>query len=242
MYYEDSLDPGPAENSDRPAHVPAKFWDAANGQVRVDALLKAYGDLERRMGGMAQAALSPSPSEDGAAARPDGGPPARHEDYCIECRHPMLNSDPDLNRRLHEAGFSQSQAQLVYDLAHERVIPAFERLSEDYESSTHLNRLRDHFGGDAKWNETARQIAAWGRTNLPETVYQALAATPDGIIAMRHMMASGEPGLGAMPAPRDEEPGEDELKRMMQDPRYWKKRDPAFIDKVSAGFRRIYGD
>jgi len=28
----------------------------------------------------------------------------------------------------------------------------------------------------------------------------------------------------------------------MQDPRYWKQRDPAFIDKVSSGFRRLYGE
>jgi hypothetical protein len=29
---------------------------------------------------------------------------------------------------------------------------------------------------------------------------------------------------------------------MMQDPRYWKKHDPAFIELVSAGLRRLYGE
>jgi hypothetical protein len=44
-----------------------------------------------------------------------------------------------------------------------------------------------------------------------------------------------EPDDGAAPT-------EAELKQMMQDPRYWKKHDPAFIELVSAGLRRLYGE
>ena len=35
--------------AERPAEVPEKFWDAAKGAVRVDALLKSYRELERRL-------------------------------------------------------------------------------------------------------------------------------------------------------------------------------------------------
>ena len=35
---------------DRPADLPDKFWDPDAGQVRVDALAKSYGELERRLG------------------------------------------------------------------------------------------------------------------------------------------------------------------------------------------------
>ena len=229
MYYEDSLEPGPGDRlpeQTESAKVPPKFVDPATGEVRIEALAKAYQELERRLG-----SLPPRPVV-----------PSSHEEYCIECRHPMLSNDPELNRRLHQAGFTQEQAQLVYDLAHERVVPAFQHFAEEYESRHHLKRLADHFGGDGKWNETARQLAAWGQSNLPPEVYETLSSSAEGIIAMRHMMSSGEPGLGAVPAMHEDEPTEEDLKKMMQDKRYWKKRDPAFIEKVSAGFRRLHGE
>lgn len=44
-------DPVPAQlqpaGKARPDHVPEKFWDAAKGEVRVDELVKSYGELEK---------------------------------------------------------------------------------------------------------------------------------------------------------------------------------------------------
>lgn len=36
-----------APKPERPAHVPEKFWDAEKGEVRTEALLKSYGELEK---------------------------------------------------------------------------------------------------------------------------------------------------------------------------------------------------
>jgi len=33
---------------------------------------------------------------------------------------------------------------------------------------------------------------------------------------------------------------EDQLVGMMRDPRYWKKRDPEFLSRVTDGFKRLY--
>ena len=33
---------------------------------------------------------------------------------------------------------------------------------------------------------------------------------------------------------------EDNLREMMQDPRYWSKNDPAYVRQVEAGFKKIY--
>ncbi|MGE5503551.1 MAG: capsid assembly protein [Actinomycetota bacterium] len=220
MYYEDSLDTD--QPKARPANVPEKFWDPAKGEIRAEALLKAYADLEKRM----------------SATRSPAGP----QDYQIRTRHPALASDPEVNKRLHAAGFTPEQAQLVYDLAHEHVVPILDAASEQARSQAAIEHLKQHFGGDGRWSETARQLAAWGKANLDREVYDALSATPAGVKAMHRLMAAGEPGLGRAPAPNDEPASEERLKKMMQDPRYWKTRDPAFIDKVSAGFRRLYGD
>lgn len=35
---------------------------------------------------------------------------------------------------------------------------------------------------------------------------------------------------------------ESQLKTMQQDPKYWRDKDPAFIAKVSDGFKKLYGD
>ena len=34
-------------------------------------------------------------------------------------------------------------------------------------------------------------------------------------------------------------PSEAELRQMMRDPRYWQKREPAFVQKVTEGFRKL---
>lgn len=241
MHYEDSLEPDTADLG-RPGHVPEKFWDPRSGAIRTESLLRAYQDLERRMHSMVRVPGGDCSDEEVGAFRRAMGIPDSPDGYAIECRHEMLSSDPEINARLHEAGFTPAQAQLVYDLAHDRVLPAVQRLGEEYETRRHLDRLKDHFGGDARWGETARQVSAWGKANLPQEVYAALSGSPEGVIAMERMMASGEPAMGRVPSVKDEAPDETELKRMMQDPRYWKSRDPAFIDKVSSGFRRLYGE
>ncbi|MBR9971787.1 capsid assembly protein [Magnetospirillum sulfuroxidans] len=240
MYYEDSLEP--EADPRQPTGIPDKFRDPATGGLRTEALLQAYQDLERRMHRMVEIPGDDCSDEQRCAFHRALGVPDSPDQYAIEQRHPMLSSDAEVNRALHQAGFTPKQAQLVYDLAHQRVIPTIEQMAGEYESQRSLERLRDHFGGDAKWSETARQVSAWGQSNLAPEVYQALATSADGIIAMRAMMNSGEPSVGRQPSSRESEPSEGELKKMLQDPRYWKQRDPAFIDKVSTGFRRLYGE
>ena len=34
---------------------------------------------------------------------------------------------------------------------------------------------------------------------------------------------------------------EDELRNLMQDPRYWKHQDPEIVKRVEDGFKRLYG-
>lgn len=239
MYYEDSQEPTIAAP---PPNVPTKFWDEAVGAVRTEALLRAYQDLERRMHRMVEIPSESCSDEQRQAFHRALGVPDSPEQYTIVERHPMLATDADVNRQLHQAGFTPAQAQLVYDLALQRVIPTLEQMAGEYESQRSLERLRDHFGGDAKWTETARQVQAWGQANLSPQVYQSLTGSADGIIAMRAMMQAGEPAMGRLPVGNDEPLSEPELKRMLQDPRYWKQRDPAFIDKVSTGFRRLHGE
>ena len=234
MHYEDSVSPdlaaAPVQSStNRPSNVPAKFWDPAKGEIRTDALLRAYQDLERRNSSVAKPA-APVAAEPAIPASPDL--------YQITHNHPDLASSPVVNQRLHDAGFTQDQAQLVYDLAHECLMPLVAKAGQQAD----MGHLQQHFGGEARWRQIAPQLAAWGKKNLPANAFDALASSADGVKILHRLMASGEPCLGGAPAGSDEGATEEELKKMLQDPRYWKTRDPAFIAKVTNGFRRLSGE
>lgn len=216
--------PRPA-GSQRPAGVPDKFWDDAAGAVRVDALIKSYLELEKKLSSTALRE-----------------PPATAEDYQIKITNEILANDPEINRRLHAAGFTQDQAQLVYDLAAERLIPLVSEIAEVFESEGQIARLVQEFGSEQRWRVVARQIDAWGRAHLPQRAFEALSTTYEGVLAMYRMMTNDEPGLvrdGERPA---ETPSDAQLKALMRDPRYWRDQDPSIVEQVREGFRRLYRD
>ncbi len=205
----------------RPDYLPEKFWDAAKGEARIETLARSYGELERKLGG-------------------GEGMPADPSAYRIESKDEIIAADPEINARLHKAGFSQTQAQLVYDLAAERLVPMLNEVAARFESENQTERLTRHFGGADKWRETSRQVAAWGRANMPESAFAALSATYEGVVALHKMMTGNEPGLmrgeGANAGP----PSEDSLREMMRDPRYWRDLDPGIVARVTEGFKRLY--
>jgi hypothetical protein len=130
------------ERTARPAGLPDKFWDEKNGQVRLDALVKSYLELERKLGAV------------GRDVPPDP------DSYKVNVASELLSADPDVNRRLHAAGFSQEQAQLVYDLACDRLMPMIAEFASMFEADSQIERLTHHFGGEERWREIARQIDA----------------------------------------------------------------------------------
>lgn len=205
--------------------VPSKFWDAATGQVRTDALLRSYQELERKLG---------------AQPRPDV--PDAPDGYEIALSDPRLEVDKEVNARLHEAGFTRKQAQLVYDLALERLGPIVDRLAATFETQRQVDRLTDHFGGPEQWGELSQQLAAWGRSNLPQDVFQALSSSFEGVLALHKMMgeARSEPGIGRAENRGEEMLTEARLKEMMMDRRYWRDHDPAYVAKVTRGYERLF--
>lgn len=229
----------PAVRGKRPPEVPEKFWDDEAGQIRVEALLKSYLELEKRLSRMVPLPEDEADEEARNRLLRALGVPETPDAYTIEPHHPLLTPDPEVNKRLHQAGFTPAQVQLVYDLAGERLLPLIAEAAQMFEAERQIERLKDHFGGAERWARVAKQLAAWGKTKLPEPVFEALSSTFEGVLALHRMMEKNEPGLM-----RDAEPGaslgEDELRAMMRDPRYWKKRDPDFVSRVSDGFRRLF--
>ncbi|MBK3731998.1 hypothetical protein FBZ83_104227 [Azospirillum brasilense] len=214
--------------------VPEKFRDPGTGAVRVEALLKSYLELERKLS-------APASGDD---ERPDllraPGVPDGPEGYCIACDHGLFEPDPAINGRLHGAGFTPEQAQLVYDLAAERLVPLIQELAAEFQAEREVERLSAQFGGAERWREVSRQLHAWAVKNLPPAAVEGLSTTYEGVMALHRMMTGGEPAALSMPAGAPSAGGEAELQALMRDPRYWRDRDPAVVSRVTDGFRRLY--
>lgn len=165
--------------------------------------------------------------------------PTTPDGYAINCDHGYFQPDPDINTRLHAAGFTADQAQLLYDLAAERLIPMIQEVAATYQANAEIQRLVEQFGGDERWREVSRQIGAWAGANLPPPAVEGLSTTYDGVMALYRMMTNPEPAAmksAAVPTGTKES----DLHAMMRDPRYWRDRDPAMIAQVTDGFRRLY--
>jgi hypothetical protein len=231
--------PAPQKGA-RPEDVPEKFWDAETGQIRVDALVKSYRELEKRLSQRIAPPGDDAPDEERIRFRRAIGVPDGPDGYAITPKHELCCADDEINQRLHQAGFTEQQAQLVYDLAAERLLPLIAEAAGQFEAERQIERLREHFGGEERFRRVAAQITAWGRSNLPAPVMEALSTTAEGVMALHRMMEGKEPGL----APRAEAStatDETELRAMMRDPRYWRTREPEFVRRVTDGFRRLVG-
>ncbi|WP_448204519.1 capsid assembly protein [Azospirillum sp. sgz302134] len=222
--------------------VPEKFRDPQTGEVRVDALLKSYLELERKLSAPPAAPAAPaSPADfDRPSLLKALGVPDGPDGYCIACDHGLFQADPAINERLHGAGFTPEQAQLVYDLAAERLVPLIQDVAAEFQAEREVERLVAHFGGEDRWRDVSRQLLAWAGKNLPAAAVEGLSTTYEGVMALYRMMTGTEPAALSMPAAAAQGGGEAELQALMRDPRYWRDREPAVVARVTEGFQRLY--
>jgi len=168
------------------------------------------------------------------------GVPESADAYEIASPNTLLDPSPEINAKLHAAGFTPQQAQLVYDLASDHLLPLIEDVLDEFGTARDTERLESRFGGGDTWRAMARQIRTWGQANLSGEVFNTLSRSYDGVLAMHQMMQAREPAVlregDGPPAELDEAM----LGKLMRDPRYWRDRDPDVVAKVTEGFRRLY--
>ncbi|MBR6231483.1 MAG: hypothetical protein IKQ99_00100 [Alphaproteobacteria bacterium] len=203
--------------------VPEKFLDK-EGNVNVNDLAKSYVALEKKLG------------------TPKQGIPNNAKGYKINMKNPLLTMDDKINERLFQLGLTNDQVQGIYDIAADILIPQIQSMAEQLSADKELQELEKEFGGVEQFNEIARQLSAWGEKNLDAKTFNTLATSKDGIMTLYHMMqekqetpvTTGKSGLNT----KDDETT---LRRLMQDPKYWKEQDPELVQRVERGFRRLYG-
>ncbi|MCS7267597.1 MAG: hypothetical protein N2038_10390 [Geminicoccaceae bacterium] len=225
-----------------PPGVPEKFWDPEAGAIRVEALLRSYLELERKLGRSLPLPQGPEDREARDRLLAALGRPEKPEEYEIRAVEGLIEPDPEINRRLHAAGFTQEQVQLVYDLALERLVPLVRELASEAAFLRERERLEAHFGGPERWREVARELKTWGEAHLEPEVFAALASSYRGVLALHRMMAGTEPRISGGGEGRETRLDEKALDQMIRDPRYWRDRDPEFVARVTEGFKALYGD
>ena len=164
------------------------------------------------------------------------------KDYEIALKSEFLTIDEEVNKRLKNAGFTNEQAQLVYDLAAEIMIPKIKEVVDEFKLYKELSKLENYFGGEERFDEIARQISIWAGKNLPKEIYESLNSSFYGVVALYHMMTSGELKVMEKSFDTADVITEKKLKEMMKDPKYWRDNDKDFIKKVNDGFKFLYGD
>lgn len=211
--------------SGKPQGLPDKYWDAERGAVRLQSLIADFNNMAARDENLVETGLR--------------GMPESYDKYDLKIPGPYLERDDEVLRRMYEKHFTNEQAQLVYDLANERVIPVLSELTVNFEAQKQLEKLVRHFGSAEKFNEISRQISTWARQNLRPKSYDALATTSEGVIALYQMMSSPEPVMGREGG-MIEELSDASLRKMMEDPRYWRDKDPSYVAKITKGFEKLY--
>ena len=205
--------------------VPEKFLDD-KGDLKTEELLKSYLALERKM------------SE---SKKPEAEMPKSAKEYHIVSKNPLIEADEEINEILFQHGFTNDQAQVVYDLATDKILPVIEDMVQDIATDRELQGLEQEFGGPEQFNTIARQISAWAEKNVDPATFEALAKSKNGIMTLYKMMQGNLEapliqGRGQVATVDDEET----LKKLMQNPKYWRDQDPELLKRVEAGFKRLY--
>ena len=173
-----------AQAAARPEGVPEKFWDLEAGAVRTEALVKSYRELERKLSRMVPLPGDETDEAGRERLRRALGVPDSAEGYEIQTDNELIRPEPAINARLLEAGFNQRQAQMVYDLAAEYVVPLVSDAIAEVAAERDVERLAGHFGGEEAWRAAAEQIRTWGKANLPAETMEVLSSNFEGIVAM----------------------------------------------------------
>lgn len=235
---------GSAPPASRPDGVPEKFWDAEAKAVRVDQVLRSYNELESMLGRQKETIRNEVLTEFDQARKV--GVPESPEGYAFDVTklevppHVKLNTaedDPTMQwfrKTAHELGIKQSQFEKIVSGYLQTQVPLLPNpeveLTKLGENAQERLRIIDH-------NLLQR---------LPEENYHALMnemTSAESIRAIELLLSQSPPdgpaGFDAMSMT----PGntEEQLRALMDDPRYWRDHNPEFIKRVEEGWKRLYG-
>ena len=214
--------------------IPEKFLND-QGELNTSALLKSYCELEKKLSNMVSV---PNEDSDDATKQKFNhaiGVPDNASEYP---KNDLLD-DESVREKFHEIGLTSKQVEQIYNIAEEFLQPTLKNLFELQSQTNALNELKNFFGSTEKMNDALREINAFGERFLPQSAFDELCATPQGIQGIYKMMQSMEPEVFT-DKNMSENLTDDDLRNMMKDPKYWRDQDPEYVRKIENGFKKLY--
>lgn len=215
-------------------NIPEKFLNK-DGTLNTGALLKSYSELEKKIGTMISVPGEDSDDVTRAKFNRAIGVPENANEYPIN----DLFDDESLREKFLEIGLTSTQVEKIYQIANEFLSPVINELFDMQNETNAMNELKKFFGDDEKMYEAMRAINSFGEKYLPRDAFDALCASPQGIRGIYAMMQSIEPTVQTDDAPQ-KNLTENDLRRMMRDPKYWRDMDEEYVRKIENGFKKLY--
>ena len=214
--------------------IPEKFLNK-DGTLNTDALLKSYAELEKKIGTMIT--VPTEDSDDAARTKFNRaiGVPETSDEYPTN----DLFDDESLREKFFEIGLTSHQVEKIYQIANEYLSPVINELFDMQKETNAMNELKKFFGDEEKMCTAMRAINSFGQKYLPRDAFDALCASPQGIRGIYAMMQSIEPNIQTDDATQNELT-ENDLRRMMRDPKYWRDMDAEYVRKIESGFKKLY--
>ena len=214
--------------------IPEKFLNK-DGTLNTDALLKSYAELEKKIGTMIT--VPTEDSDDAARTKFNRaiGVPETSDEYPTN----DLFDDESLREKFFEIGLTSHQVEKIYQIANEYLSPVINELFDMQKETNAMNELKKFFGDEEKMCTAMRAINSFGQKYLPRDAFDALCASPQGIRGIYAMMQSIEPNVQTDDATPNELT-ENDVRRMMRDPKYWRDMDAEYVRKIESGFKKLY--
>ena len=228
-----------AAETSKPDYIQDKFWDADRNQPKIEALASSYNSLEKKLGSRTDE-LSKQVREDLEKERLAAAP----ENYQVNIGEIPDNVTLDVSDDMpivqwwKETAKSNGLSQEQFDKGVEMFVNnALDGLPQYEEEVQKL-------GENGKERIEAAEL--WSKKNLSEDAYSAmsnLAATAEGIKAIEEIMKmTSTAPMPTTPTQIDATPNIEDLRSMMNDPRYWDsaRRDQAYVDRITKLYEAAY--
>ncbi len=214
--------------------IPEKFQND-DGTLNTETLMKSYSELEKKIGTMISVPTDDADNTTREKFMHAIGVPKTADEYPL---NPLFD-DETIREKFFDAGLTTKQVEKIYSIAEEFLSPALSEIFGLRHESESIAELKNFFGGTDKMKDALIAINAFGEKFLPSEAFESLCSTPQGIQSIYKMMQSMEPDV-ATGNSTSEKLSDTELRRMMQDPKYWRDHDPEYVRKIETGFKKLY--
>ncbi len=216
--------------------IPEKFQNQ-DGSVNVEALMKSYSELEKKMGNMVSIPNDDSDKTVREKFYRAIGVPQNANDYPSN----NLFDDESIKQKFHDIGLTKHQVEQIYSVAEEFLSPVIADLFSMKNENTEMSKLEKFFGSREKMNDALNAINTFGEKFLPRDAFESLCESAAGIQGIYQMMQSVEPHINTN-GDAHENLTDADLRRMMRDPKYWRDQDPEYVHKIENGFKKLYSE